>query len=146
MVRNLDCLPDMTICNVLGETREAHDVYPDGSWNCPFCSSANYPGDAPCRNPGCEASKYANAERILAERDRQVALVREAAERQARAEWAAQYQVEQTQARVEFQQSVITMAQERKACVRCALESTHHGFRREAKYTRHRGQCPRERK
>ena len=149
------------ITDVLGRVRPVDKVYPAGEWNCPFCWAAVSPerdacrgraggyaadcsGETHCPNPACLANPHypvARAREELAaaeakaEEDRQRAEIHRGV--MARAE-------EARQARTAHQAEVRARAEERGACVSCALHSLRFGSA-EAKFTRHRspGACPR---
>ncbi len=133
--------------NVLGEERQPSKVWPDGSYNCPFCGSAAPPDG--CKNPACSAGEFAlaNPERtraIYAERKAQAdARQAEEVRRQDVKEFSERYRQEQDQEHARKRQEVIQEAHQRGACVRCALEPLPY---RAPKYVKHRGACPKERR
>src|SRR5712691_7310555 len=49
------------LTDVLGRERSIEKVFPDGSFNCPFCTAAVIAPKERCENPWCPASSYAIA-------------------------------------------------------------------------------------
>ena len=142
----------MTIIDCLGREREPTTIYPDGSYNCPFCSAAVTPvmaafADRKCPNPACFARGGIGVPSFPVERAREILaeLAREECERKKRedfARWQAEY-AKQRRAQENARMNAITHeAWTRGACVRCALDSAR--FSRPAKYIRHRKGCPQE--
>lgn len=135
-----------TVTDVLGETRVADKVWPDGSYNCPFCWSAAPPQG--CQNPACSAGAWALSHpeqtrpRYEEARRQSEARKAEEARRQRDREWGEQYRAEQARERALAQATIEREAHKRGACVRCALENFPY---RAPKYIKHRGKCPKER-
>lgn len=148
------------ITDVLGRTRPVEKVYPDGAWNCPFCGAAVSPerdvcrgraggytidcgGVAHCPNPACFANPHtpvAHAREQLAAAERRA---EEERQRKETHDWAMKRGEEERQARAARVALVRTEAETRGACVTCALHSLRFGAA-VAKFTKHRGACPRE--
>jgi hypothetical protein len=133
--------------NVLGEERQIEKVWPDGSYNCPFCGSAASPSG--CKNPACSAGEWAlsNPEKTrhhYAEQRRQYE-ERQAEEkrRQEVREFSDRYREEQQHKHALKRAQVEGEARRRGACVHCALEPLPY---RAPKYIKHRGTCPKERR
>ncbi len=141
-----------TVTSVLGEERTVLQVNPgDGfPWfNCPFCTTAIYVGDAHpdvpqcftlavnsvCTNPWCIANPampVKAAEEIVAkEHARTQAEVQRLRDHDA----AMRRIAEGKQARHNMLVRVQQEAEARRACTRCAVAT--------GKFIRHRGACPR---
>jgi hypothetical protein len=129
--------------DVLGRSRPKGKVWPDGSYNCPFCFAA-VPGGETCPNPAC----FANPRYPVARAREELALA-EAREREKEArakhqEWQNRYYEEQRQERAKREQEILSEARERGACIRCLdVKSALYG--RKPKFVKHRGTCPKER-
>lgn len=139
----------VTVVDCLGRMRAPAKLFPDGSYNCPFCGYSVRGGSEEakaqrCQNPACFArlTPYpaelaqehlaAEAARKKSETDR-IAQAREASER------AAQREREE-QARTA---EILAEAERRGACKTCALHSARYGLA--PKYTKHKKACPRAR-
>jgi len=132
-----------------GEAREAR-AWPDGSWTCPFCSSANLPGDrrawtGPCSNPACVAGGRGSAEQI-AEWRRTVAARTAAAAAAATGAAADTSRAAQAEVARLARCAEATLASRAEGwCYRCWAKSTSYGrwSNREIRI-RHRkpGNCP----
>ena len=142
----------MTIIDCLGREREPSHIYPDGSYNCPFCSAAVTPvmvafADRKCPNPGCFARGGIGVPSFPVERARELMAEQEREERgrQERADldkWQREYAAEQRAAENARLDAIADEARTRGACVRCALDSARYS--RPAKFVRHRKGCPQE--
>ncbi len=146
------------ITDVLGRVRTVEKVYPDGSWNCPFCFSAvgvdrdvrdaqrHYTGGGcgktHCQNPACFANPHYPPDRARAEVAAAEARAREEASRKEVHRWAMARAEEARQARAAHKAEVRAEAEKRGACVSCALHSLRFGAA-VAKFTKHRAVCPR---
>lgn len=141
-----------TIIDCLGREREPSHIYPDGSYNCPFCSAAVTPvmvafADRKCPNPACFAHGGIGVPSFPVERARELMTEQERAERERQerahlAEWHQQHAAEQRAAENARLDAVAHEARTRGACARCALDSARYS--RPAKYIRHRKGCPQE--
>src|SRR5437899_1892762 len=124
----------MVHTDCLGREREVSRTYPDGSFDCPFCSYAVIAErqETRCSNPWCSASSYCfntdgtprqeSADRMrakIAEEQR-----RQAEEEQRRASHQATMRrlEEDRRAHQEWEQATITEARKRGACVRCVFQ------------------------
>lgn len=131
--------------NVLGEERQVDKVWPDGSYNCPFCGSAAPPQG--CQNPACSAGEYALSHpeqtRAIYEQRKREADARKEEERwrKERDEFSKNYAEEQRQERARQQGAIEAECAKKGACVRCALEGFPY---RKPKFVKHRGQCPKK--
>lgn len=134
-----------TIRDVLGRERPIARIYPDGSFDCPFCFAAALAPAERCVNPWCPASQAAIENPSCAPRFREQV---EAAERQEaeaaqrRADSAqALERIEEERARcAEARAAVVAEAEERGACIRCATADAYR-----PRFVRHRKACPRAR-
>lgn len=132
------------VVDCLGRSRSPERVYPDGSWNCPFCSAAVQAGTPAhaalkCPNPGCFARgpehpfPRETALKAIADIER---CEREAKER---AELDAWRRSEGERRRADQEKrdgEILSEAKRRGACVRCALQSASYG--RAPRYIHHR--------
>ena len=135
------------VLDVLGRERVISRVYPDSSFDCPFCTSPVVAPATRDSNPWCSASRYAVSNlgsadafrvRIAADEARQ----READDR-ARNHAAAMDRLREDHARHQaWEREQVAEARRRGACLRCLFVS---GWER-VRFTRHRGECPRERR
>ena len=135
----------MNITDVMGRSRPVDRVYDDGSWNCPFCFSAVRLSEGWCHGPGCFANPSYPVDRAREELKKAEARDREDAQRKANHAFAMKRAEEDRQARAAHVEGIRQEAQERGACVRCALHSVRFGGML-AKFTKHRGACPLERR
>lgn len=139
------------VTDVLGRVREAQE-YPDGSYNCPFCTAAVLAGTpaheaGACPSPGCYARGGAGMPAYPVERAQQevAAAERRQQEQEARArqvQHSAAYAAESRRREREQLDSIQAEARARGACPACALDSARWG--RAPKYTKHRGACPKQ--
>ena len=134
-----------TLRTILGDERIVRQMWPDGSFTCPFCGSAVRATERPCPNPWCDASPYYSAERLQAERDKRAARENEEYQRKRNHAWAMERITREREERDQLYTDVRATAEQRGACVRCALHSLRYGAQ-EAKYTKHRNGCPQGRK
>lgn len=141
-------LVSVVVVDCLGRERRPEKIYPDGSWNCPFCWAAVVAGTpeheaSACPNPGCFARgpscpfPRAEAERLLAEQERRAREQKEREDLNRERERLARERVEARDRQVAY---VSAEAERRGACERCAERSTRFGGA--PKYTRHRLGCP----
>lgn len=135
---------EVVIVDCLGRSRSPEHVYPDGSWNCPFCVAAVQVGSPAhvarkCPNPGCFARgpEYPfpreTALKAIADIERRE---QEAKERADVDEFRRAYAEERRAKLAERDNETIAEAKRRGVCVSCALESVKYG--RPAKFRRHR--------
>jgi hypothetical protein len=135
--------------NVLGEERQVEKVFPDGSYNCPFCFSYANVNRGGCENPACSAGTWALAHpeqtrpRFEEQRRQAEERKKEEAWRKERDEFSRNYAEEQQREHATKREEVIQEAHRRGACIRCALEPLPY---RPPKYVKHRGACPKERR
>src|SRR5262249_9142109 len=134
----------MTITDVLGRQREAGNVWPDGSYNCPFCASAvlseaderftrcSWPrcqvAGLHCQNPWCTANPHmpvASAQEIVdrAEQRRQEEARRERDHQLWRERMDATKRADD-----ETWAAARAEAERKGACVVCLLKSDWRGF------------------
>lgn len=150
------------ITDVLGRVRPVEKVYPAGEWNCPFCWAAVSPerdvclaargtymtdcdSGVHCPNPACFANPHYPVDRARAELAEAEERAREEARRKEIHEWAMKRAEEDRQARAANTDSVRAQAEAKGACAPCALFSLRFGAA-VAKFTKHRGACPRARR
>jgi hypothetical protein len=110
--------------NVLGESRPIKHVFPDGSFNCPFCSAAVIAPKTECYNPWCEAHPSMPAAEVV--KRREAAAAKEAEEKRRRevAEWHRQHEENERKRR----------AEEYAVCRGCGIETTKEWRDRVKKY------------
>lgn len=130
----------MKIVDCLGREREPDKVWPDGSYNCPFCGYAA--GPAGCNNPACFARRSPpfppeEARKILA---REEAKAHEEEQRKELEEWRRSYGADRRREERERLQQIQETALAAGACVKCALHSGRWG---RPKYIKHRKACKR---
>jgi hypothetical protein len=139
-----------------GEARPIEQVWPDGSYTCPWCFYGVQADAAGCGNPACFAlvgSTYWTAERIEARRAELKARADEEARRQRDHEAALERIAAERQDRIDKWAVVAAEAEKRAACLSCLRASAWETFgspwydkpEGRAKFVRHRGQCPRGR-
>ncbi len=132
----------MQSTDCLGRTRVVERVYPDGSYNCPFCNYGVMAGSAGCGNPACFARAYPpfppdQAKEIL----RQIeARKRAEAEREELARWRRENAEQSARERSEWLESVVSQAADLGYCLRHARQKSDP-FRRKAVLIRHRKGC-----
>ncbi len=131
--------------DVLGNERAVARTWEDGSWACPLCTSAVAAerGETACANPWCVANPAMPVEaarRIYADA---AARERERKERERNAHWSRERVEREALERAEQRASVRAQAEERGACVFCAMKALAGG--RQVRYVRHRGVCPDQR-
>jgi hypothetical protein len=136
------------VTDVLGEARPKGKVWPDGAYNCPFCGSAAEASG--CKNPACSAGEWALSHPEQT-RPRYEAAKRQAEERKAEEasreenrKWQERYHEERRQEEATRINAIEHEARTKGTCVRCAIESSKYG--RKTKFTKHRGQCPLEKR
>lgn len=146
-----------SVTDVLGNVRPKGHVYPGGDWNCPFCGSAVLtPNDeryrpcgvrgcttVHCQNPACHANIHYDVERARANVAKDEARKGEEREREQNRVWQQRYAEEQRLERETKQNEIIQEAKKRGACVRHALLGFPY---QKAKFVKHRGPCPLERR
>lgn len=130
------------LTDLLGEERPVRRTYPDGSFDCPFCSSAVPTPAARCANPWCSASvdALAHPESAPSFRKRAERLAREEVERTRRRrdnEAAMRRIGEDRAAREAAESNLLARVQAARGCWRCSS--------RLGRVTRHRIACPRAR-
>ena len=146
--------PPASITTIDGETREVTKTWPDGSWDCPFCSAVCDPSgqyyqlrnwDGPCANPACIVGGAGTAERVAEIRLRRA----QEAERASQRAWLHKLQEDERIARQESRQAAMEAfraeAQEHGYCLECWGRSTQWGMWLDrAKKVRHRTpeNCP----
>jgi hypothetical protein len=131
------------VTDVLGRTRAIDKMWPDGSYNCPFCWAA-VKGGGPCQNPACVANPRYPAERAREDVARAEARKREEEEREKSREWSKKYQEERRREEEERAQAILAEAKKRGACLRC-LDLRHAAVTgRKPKFVKHRKACPKE--
>ena len=125
------------VTTVLGESREAKDVYPDGSFNCPFCWYAVQAPNTQCANPWCQAHPSWTPEALRIHLAKIAAQQAEEDQRKRNHELAMQRIAEDNQARREREDAERAEVIAKGACLRC--------WARNGKIIKHRAECPRER-
>lgn len=128
----------MIITDVLGRERPADKVWPDGSYNCPFCWAAVFPDKRPCPNPACTANPGYPIERAREELARQEQREKERREREKLEDWRREYAEQRHQERLAVLTNIQSEAMRRGACVDCALKDAPY----RTKYVKHRTTCP----
>ena len=129
-----------TITTVLGDSREAKRTYPDGSFDCPYCT---YPIIAPvtqCSNPWCEAHPKLSAEALIAIRADKAAHAAEVSRWEAMNRIRIAAAAQRAEAHRQWEREQVAEAKRRGACLRCLFQS---GWER-VKFIRHRGRCPKQ--
>ena len=138
------------VIDVLGRTRPIEKIWPDGSYNCPFCMAAveanrkcvGYPGGCSygthCQNRACFANPHYPVDRARREYAEHERRREEEAQRAANREWSNRYAEEQRRERAAQIDAIAKEAQTRGACVRCALKDAPY----RTKFVKHRGACP----
>lgn len=137
-----------------GEARPIERVWPDGSYECPWCRYGVQADAAGCGNPNCFAlvgSSYWTAERIAAVRAEQQARRDEEARRKRDHEAAMARIAAERQHDTDKWSEVRAEAEHRGACVACLRASDWRSYGNpwnakpdgRAKFVRHRGACPR---
>lgn len=129
------------ITDCLGRTRSPDRVWPDGSYNCPFCSYA-VAKDTACGNPACfarggELGPYpaSVAREVLADLEKQA----EEKNRQEDLErWRKDYAAQRAAEETAWREQQIAEARRRGACLRCLFQAGH----RRVKFIRHKTACP----
>lgn len=119
-----------------GESREVTRTWPDGAWDCPYCTAPSSAASAKCENPGCTANM--TADQLAATRQRHAAedAHREEADRIQRFNY--RMRLESAQAEDELWEDLAREAAERGACVTCLRNSHWRSGRENAKFVRHR--------
>lgn len=135
-----------TITNVLGETRIIDRVYPDGSYNCPFCNYAVQAGSHGCQNPACSAnpenqSEYARR-RFTDVAERETLKRKEEASRREIQEFQKSYAAQRREEETAQIATCVAEAKRRGACVDCLLKDTYKLKYSKPKYVKHRTVCP----
>jgi len=141
------------VTDTLGRTREAK-VYPDTSYNCPFCMAAVMAGSPAhaahkCPNPGCYSRGGVGMppyppEKAREDIEREVRRKKEIEERIELERWRREYAEERRNAEEERLATIQIEAMAKGACVPCAIESAR--WRRTPKFTKHRKGCPRSKR
>jgi hypothetical protein len=136
-----------TVTCVLGETRQVA-AFPDGSYNCPFCSYAvaaheirqALPGTRVCDNPVCDASRRATIEHALARKAGREEAQRREAEWRRREQAMSDHLAETRRRERDERQRRLAEARQHGYCQVCILG--YHGRK-----VRHRQpeNCPRPR-
>ncbi len=133
----------MVVVDAIGRTRQVERVYPDGSYNCPFCGYGVRPTDKGCPNPACPATPGASPERVRAAIAQAEARQAEERRRQQDREWSERYRQEQAVDAARRRDEVLSECRRRGACATCALRP---GWQyRPIRFVRHRGACPKAR-
>lgn len=140
-----------------GEARPIERVWPDGSYECPWCHYSVAADAAGCGNPNCFAlvgSSYWTAERIAARRAEQAARAAEEARRKRDHELALERIAAERQERLDKWAVVAAEAERRGACLACLRASAWESFGNpwnppdrpdgRARFVKHRGACPRK--
>lgn len=127
------CLPPLSVTTADGETRPVTQIWPDGSWSCPFCNSPNLPGDTrtwdgPCSNPACLVGGWGSPENVA-----RVRLEHEqAAEAASQRAWLHRAQEADRASREESRRAAVDVfgaeAQEHGYCIECWGRSTGWGM------------------
>jgi len=128
-----------TATDVLGHTRDVARHYPDGSWDCPFCSHPVIVPRDMCENPWCvahPAMPHAAARTVYAA---EAARAADEAYRKRNHEAAMARIAEEQTRRQREAEAIDSEAEARGACRRCAHKAARYGA---PKYIRHRGPCP----
>jgi len=128
----------MIIRDCLGREREPDKIWPDGSYNCPFCWAAVRSTDSGCPNPACTARPGYPIERAREELARQEQRAKETREREELDEWRRKYAEERHQERLAVLANIQSEAIRRGACIDCALKNAPY----RTKYVKHRTTCP----
>lgn len=129
----------MSVFNCLGEERTPDKTWPDGSYNCPFCTAAVSGEWTACHNPACTArgeihSSYP-VERALAEQAALQASRQREQDRQDIRTWQAQYAREQATEREQRYAAALAAERSGGPCAACLRASDYR------KSVRHRKQC-----
>lgn len=125
-----------TITLANGDTKAVEKVYPDGSYNCPWCSYGVRPDDPRCMNPAC-LTQYADAWRVQAVIDEANARQAEKDRRAREHERSMQRLAEEREARELRFIEALTEVREAGQCAYCFTTTYgHYGDR--AKRIRHR--------
>jgi hypothetical protein len=132
----------LEIADCLGRKRAPEKVWPDGSYNCPFCYGAVMGEWKACRNPACFARgdthpsfPVETAREALAAAEQQVLIK---GERAAQLKFSRAYAEERTREDAEWRTEQIAEAKRRGACVSCLFQPGN----RRVKFTKHRNGCP----
>lgn len=119
----LAVIPPAEMTLATGQARPVVRVWPDGSFNCPWCAAACPPGTEHCPNPACWANEQATAERIVAEQEQQAARREAAAAEATRREALRVKQEAQRAAERQAWAAVAAEAAARDACLTCLVRS-----------------------
>ena len=136
-----------------GEARPIERIWPDGSYECPWCRYGVQAGADGCPNPNCFAlvgSSYWTAERIAGVRAAHEARAAEEARRK-RDHEAAMARIEaERHERTDKWAAVAAEAERRGACLACLRASAWESYGNpwnarpegRARFVKHRGPCP----
>lgn len=135
--------PPYVVKDVLGRERFPQGtIWPDGSYNCPFCWAAVLAErGGRCENPQCVARPgfpIAEAERRVREADERAA---EEARREQANTWREERRVEEEKERALARGTLLAECEKHDYCQRCALKD----FPFRTKKIKHRKGCPFER-
>lgn len=131
----------MIVTDCLGRERSPEKVFPDGSYNCPFCCAAVLAAWDGCQNPACLArvsppypaaraiSELAEQEKRQGEEDARVTNHRI---------WLEQQRADHEE-KIAWESEQLAECDRRGACRRCLFPSGY----RSVKFIRHRRACPR---
>lgn len=119
-----------------GESREVTKVWPNGAWDCPYCSAPSSATSTRCENPACTANMPADRLAETRQRWADEAERREQAERIQRFNY--RMRLESAQAEDELWEDLAREAGERGSCLICLRNSHWRSGPDQAKFVRHR--------
>lgn len=131
----------MVITDCLGRERETVHVWPDGSYECPFCGYGVEIGTAACRNPACFATPGFSPERAREQLAQQEAREAEEHSKVAVAAFRESYARERRETEAKKRTELAAECATRGACARCLFAA---GWEyRAPRFIKHRKVCPR---
>lgn len=128
----------ITVTTILGESRTPKFIYPDGSFECPFCFCAVIHPKTTCDNPACDANPYWTPDGLRARIAKREALAQEETKRKQNHE-SAMARIRQDRAEEEaWRNEQIAKCKEGGYCEYCLFQP---GYKR-VKFIKHRTTCP----